>query len=462
MSGVETQGEAENSDGTIPDPAPRTIGDAISLTTSLGYRYLWVDRYCIPQADARAKHLQIQSMDVIYQHSALTIIAAVGENPHYGLPGVGETPRKAQPSVTVESQTLAWVPYARFEIQQSKWNTRGWTYQEGLLARRRLVFTDTQVYFQCNAMHCLESIHAPLKPLHIQNGARMRDSVDMSRVFPHRTVGEEPSVLPSRINEYLQRSLTFEKDILDAFRGVLAAYERQFSGSRRTLAAISVPATPSLTALASCLSWRWWCSDSDILASAMMERRAEFPSWTWLGWKAPRPISFHSGACRKTTLVDASVEYADGLLLPWTAKQDLILSRDRAGCLPAFLRICGPTLDVHVSAEGQAAVGNGVSKADEATQLYSQVGLWRVMVAWARRAYSAPDAPNTFVPFTLLMLGLIRARTVMLLVLYKPEACLHFERVGIMEYWEEDFQNMYGLDFSGALRDWRRTEVRVG
>ncbi|KAK4118452.1 HET-domain-containing protein, partial [Parathielavia appendiculata] len=219
------QAGVESSGGTIPEPPPRTINDAISLTNSLGYRYLWVDRYCIPRDDAKVKHLQIQSMDVIYQHSALTIIAAAGENPHHGLPGVGTTPRKVQPSVTIGSRTLAWVPFKKHEILKSKWNSRGWTYQEGLLARRRLVVTDMQVYFQCQAMHCAESIQAPLKPLHTQNKDRMRDAVNMSRVFPLHTVGRNPAALRDRIGEFLQRSLTFEADILDAFRGVLAAYE---------------------------------------------------------------------------------------------------------------------------------------------------------------------------------------------------------------------------------------------
>jgi hypothetical protein len=460
------QGEAENGDGTLPEPQPRTIEDAISLTANLGYRYLWVDRYCIPQADARAKHLQIQSMDVIYQHSALTIIAAAGENPHHGLPGVGETPRKAQPSVTVGTQTLAWVPFIEDEIQQSKWNSRGWTYQEGLLARRRLVFTDTQVYFQCNAMHCLESIHAPLKPLHTQNGARMRDRVNLSRVFPHRTVGKEPSVLSSRINEYLRRSLSYEGDILDAFRGVLAAYERQFSSSRRTLAALPVPVGAALTALTSCLSWRWWCSGRDTPALRRMERRAGFPSWTWLGWKVPRPISFWSGGCRTTALVDASVEYANGLLLPWTANQDLIFKRDRAGCLPLFFHLSGPTLNVHVSATGHGRVvdGSGMPMMDGIDFDYS-APYWAGIAAYTQRGYLGSDFADVHVPFTLLLLGTNGQgdfASAEFLVLYKPQASLHFERVAVMQYSQILFRRTFVVSFLEAARLWDKMTIRIG
>jgi hypothetical protein len=466
------EGEAGKSDGGLPGSPPRTIDDAMSLTISLGYRYLWVDRYCIPQDDAMAKHVQLQSMDIIYQHSILTIIAAAGENPHHGLPGVGKTSRtETQASVTIGSWTLASVPFIKDEVLRSKWNSRGWTYQEGLLSRRRLVFTDTQVYFQCNAMHCLESIQAPLEPLHTEDKAQMRRTVAMSRVFPRHAVGEGPFMLSNLINEYLQRSLTFESDILDAFRGVLAAYELKFFSSRRIFVGLPVPvgpATSPLTALVDGLSWDWKTRNGHPQVLETLERRSGFPSWTWVGWKVPAAVrlayAWRSEACIRAALVDASVEYADGMLLSWAANQRLIFSRDRAGCLPAFLRICGPTLNVHVSPEGQVAVENGIPKADEAARRYSRVGLWRRMVACARRAYTASDAPSALVPFTLLLLGLKcgYVHPVVLLVLYKPEASLHFERVGVVEYWETHFINMYGLGFFRALREWRRTEVRLG
>ncbi|PVH71607.1 HET-domain-containing protein [Cadophora sp. DSE1049] len=38
---------------------PQTIQDALTVTLEIGFQYLWVDRYCIPQLDEHAKHLQI-------------------------------------------------------------------------------------------------------------------------------------------------------------------------------------------------------------------------------------------------------------------------------------------------------------------------------------------------------------------------------------------------------------------
>jgi hypothetical protein len=51
-----------------------------------------------------------------------------------------------------------------FPIQSSAWITRGWTYQEAVLSRRCLFFTDEQVYFVCKQMTCCEAIHSLPNP----------------------------------------------------------------------------------------------------------------------------------------------------------------------------------------------------------------------------------------------------------------------------------------------------------
>ncbi|KAK3988627.1 heterokaryon incompatibility protein-domain-containing protein [Cladorrhinum sp. PSN332] len=64
--------------GALPDAVPRTIDDAIKATRKLGLRYLWVDQYCIDQADNAHKQQQISVMDMIYSLAFVTIIAACG------------------------------------------------------------------------------------------------------------------------------------------------------------------------------------------------------------------------------------------------------------------------------------------------------------------------------------------------------------------------------------------------
>jgi hypothetical protein len=83
----------------LPTILPKVIESAIIVTKELGLRYLWVDRYCIDQSKKAEKHDQISKMDIIYRRSAVTIIAAAGDDENYGLPGVDNELRYCRPSV---------------------------------------------------------------------------------------------------------------------------------------------------------------------------------------------------------------------------------------------------------------------------------------------------------------------------------------------------------------------------
>jgi hypothetical protein len=48
---------------------PKTVRDAIIVTNNLGYRYLWVDEFCIDQNDETHRLDQIQKMDGICKES---------------------------------------------------------------------------------------------------------------------------------------------------------------------------------------------------------------------------------------------------------------------------------------------------------------------------------------------------------------------------------------------------------
>ncbi|OTA64713.1 hypothetical protein K449DRAFT_327806, partial [Hypoxylon sp. EC38] len=68
-------GKQQDNISSIRD-CPATIRDAIKVTVKIGYRYLWVDRYCIDQDHSAEKHTEIQQMGRIYNGASLTIIAA--------------------------------------------------------------------------------------------------------------------------------------------------------------------------------------------------------------------------------------------------------------------------------------------------------------------------------------------------------------------------------------------------
>jgi hypothetical protein len=86
-----------------------------------------------------------------------------------------------------------------------------------LLSRRRLVLTDSQMYFQCIMGYGVESLNASLTTTNGPFGA-------LYRVFPHRGIGHSWLDLSRRLVEYYTRQLSFGADIIHAFTGIINAF----------------------------------------------------------------------------------------------------------------------------------------------------------------------------------------------------------------------------------------------
>lgn len=157
---------AEKEQGTpsrdhLPEGCPLTIEDSITVMMELGFEYLWIDRYCIWQDDDEDKHIQLQLMSRIYGSAQATIVAAAGSDPNYGLP-VSNRHRIPQPEIQIGSHTLCWtMGNCKSVVEKSVWMTRAWTFQEALLSRLKIMFTDWQVYFDCEIMSRSEAKNEP-------------------------------------------------------------------------------------------------------------------------------------------------------------------------------------------------------------------------------------------------------------------------------------------------------------
>ncbi|KAL1633604.1 hypothetical protein SLS56_002752 [Neofusicoccum ribis] len=157
---------AEHGAGALPSRLPRTIEDALEATRRLGVRYLWVDRYCIRQCIPEEKAAQVALMHAIFRNAWVTLIAAAGDGPDHGLPGVGATPRRPQPHAVVGGRLfVAKYPHPTRLLERTRWASRGWTYQEAVLSRRRIAFADEVVYFECDGQASCEGVDEPLLQL---------------------------------------------------------------------------------------------------------------------------------------------------------------------------------------------------------------------------------------------------------------------------------------------------------
>jgi hypothetical protein len=205
---------------------PKVIQDSIDVTVALNLQYLWVDRYCINQFDEQDKDDQIHKMDLVYSNAQVTIIAAAGEDSNYGLAGVNGIPRKLQPTLNVKGRIItSTLPHPSYLLKDSKWATRGWTYQEGLLSRCRLIFTSHQFIYKCNNMHCEETVLKPLDAMHYLEKSRFKESIP-SGAFGREPLGRDQYRFMHYVQEFCRREVSLAEDILNAMQAVFSAYEK--------------------------------------------------------------------------------------------------------------------------------------------------------------------------------------------------------------------------------------------
>lgn len=231
-------GQNHASTGSGQDPTgdmPKTVEDAMFVALRLGIPFLWVDKYCIDQDNPQEKLDIIRKMDRIYSGAQLTIIASVGEDPSHGLPGVRGTPRLTQFKLRGDMTTYVAVESVTKETLESVWNSRGWyvptetilfeiqtdwpsrTYQEMLLSRRRLVFAKSQMYFECQYQHALESAPG------LTSSVLARDQ----QIFLKAPASYDAFKLPYYLEQYFLRRFSFEKDIVDALLGIIDSFNNR-------------------------------------------------------------------------------------------------------------------------------------------------------------------------------------------------------------------------------------------
>lgn len=321
----------------MPESLPLTVSDAMEVVRRLGFRYLWVDKYCIDQDDPEEKMSQILSMDQIYAHCAVVIIAAVGDDSSFGLPGVTTRLRIPQPIVEAKGLTLcSTLPNPVYTTRRSPWITRGWTYQEAVFPKRRLYFTEHQVVFECNTTHFSEVFqHPPHVKVHQH---QHRDSI-----FVSTDVGEydDPVIqryaISSHIKAFSSRNLTYEEDALNAIQGVFQQMQRfeqpimQFYGlpilkscvfrldPLRRDGEVEFSNDPSNLGvngvLASALYWYHEPVSTEGMRA--IKRRRFFPSWTWLGWTGQVSWSSNPPFDERND-IEIAAEDKEGKLWPWS------------------------------------------------------------------------------------------------------------------------------------------------
>jgi Heterokaryon incompatibility protein (HET) len=219
---------------TFEGDIPQVIKDAMQFVSAIGENLLWVDSLCIVQDDELLKHDLISGMASVYGGAVATILAASGEHAAVGLPGVNENSRLLPHLVEIPGTGL-YLTYRlplNSIVDDSTYNTRGWTFQERLLSRRCLFFTDTQVFFECQKHLYSEDRFGPQTGIYPFASERFGSGNLIIKMLSNSggsVVGDEEEQLQrytKLVEEYCQKKFTYVNDILDAFAGISASMEQ--------------------------------------------------------------------------------------------------------------------------------------------------------------------------------------------------------------------------------------------
>lgn len=193
-------------------------------------------------------------MGAIYATAEVTLIAAAGEDPNYGLPGISKFFSDCHFPDENTANKL---------VRASKWSSRGWTLQEEILSRRRLFFTNAGIQIVCSySSHSMVNEDIFDKSWWLRFDTSERSILEKSRGI---------------LQAYTARELTYASDALNAIVGVFNAFHKQQSSWNH------IWGVPYFT------EERY--RDSDVVMAIDwlghdLERRPEYPSWSPLGWKS--------------------------------------------------------------------------------------------------------------------------------------------------------------------------------
>ncbi|KAF4953279.1 hypothetical protein FGADI_6145 [Fusarium gaditjirri] len=187
-------------------------------------------------------------------------------------------------------------------VGDSKWSTRGWTYQEAVFSRRCVIFSDDQVLYQCGCMTCVEEFiqdfencEGVLLPIFDRIPCEDADS----EIYLPRTW-----MFMTNLEAYSKRELTYDSDVLRAMEGVFGFYTqlepsveqywglplrwvgcKLWSWDEGNIYRIARSKHDDVVgALLWAMLWEPEWSEIHIPKTGFPKRKS-FPSWSWSGWK---------------------------------------------------------------------------------------------------------------------------------------------------------------------------------
>ncbi|KAK3323337.1 heterokaryon incompatibility protein-domain-containing protein [Cercophora scortea] len=269
---------------------PATLSQVFTLCHHLSIPHLWIDALCIVQDDPLDKATEIANMGYIYWNARLQIAAMASRGASHGLlPPPPPVSPSLTPAANLERDYHHLIMRACRSLRQNVWDdalrelypllTRGWTFQERILARRCVHFTVTELVWECKRSRwceCegIEGIQpAAAGNMNLINNmsAAFEACVSMPRDTSESAAVEK--VIPmwrECVMGYSKRRLTDPEDRLVAISGI-ARILRGVEGREKYLAGLWADAMP--------FELLWRCDQSRVAGLGASKTRR--PSWSW-------------------------------------------------------------------------------------------------------------------------------------------------------------------------------------
>ena len=223
----------------------RTFQDAIKITRQLGFRYIWIDALCIIQDSEDDWKEQAAAMANVYGGAFVTIAATSASN------GAGGcfTCRQSSDFRLGSAADIGYDVYARpvdghrdnfpsalrERNSEPKWPVmkRKWCFQERMLSRRMLCYTDkelvweckTELRCQCDGRLAHGTCVGPHLGSHKAGFARLSNVPGPTGLSLYHNDTNAIRLWEGVLEEYTARQLTYPEDILPAFSGVARAFD---------------------------------------------------------------------------------------------------------------------------------------------------------------------------------------------------------------------------------------------
>lgn len=155
---------------------PQNFQDAIVIARKLQLRYVWIDALCIIQDDPADWATEAARMNEVYGSAHLTVAATSAMSSTDGfLKRSVDTACSIPYYKDIHGDPAGYLFLAYMQmggdqgswsdnVDNSRWNTRGWTFQERLLSRRVLHFTNRKIFWECRVTDTSEENEPPRDP----------------------------------------------------------------------------------------------------------------------------------------------------------------------------------------------------------------------------------------------------------------------------------------------------------